>query len=116
ARVEAVEVAAVGPAQVDAVVDAEQARVMATRRRPRVIRRDKERSMRRVLVSAFVSAAVALVATLPISGQSGGGVPPIVITAYNGGAPIPYTTPKTPWGDPDLQGVWSSDDASMPTS
>jgi len=72
--------------------------------------------MRRVLVSAFVSAAVALVATLPISGQSGGGVPPIVITAYNGGAPIPYTTPKTPWGDPDLQGVWSSDDASMPTS
>ena len=23
---------------------------------------------------------------------------------------IPYTVPKTPWGDPDLQGVWSSDD------
>jgi hypothetical protein len=22
----------------------------------------------------------------------------------------PYTAPKTPWGDPDLQGVWTSDD------
>jgi hypothetical protein len=72
--------------------------------------------MKRVLISACVSAAIALVASMPLSGQSTGGVPPIVITAYNGGSPIPYTTPKTPWGDPDLQGVWSSDDASMPTS
>src|SRR6185436_9154073 len=23
-----------------------------------------------------------------------------------------YKTPRTPWGDPDLQGVWSSDDMS----
>jgi hypothetical protein len=23
----------------------------------------------------------------------------------------PYATPRTPWGDPDLQGVWTSDDA-----
>jgi hypothetical protein len=38
--------------------------------------------------------------------------PPLVITAYNDGAPIPYTTPRTPWGDPDLQGVWSSDDTA----
>src|SRR5262245_27563420 len=22
----------------------------------------------------------------------------------------PFTPPKTPWGDPDLQGVWTSDD------
>jgi hypothetical protein len=22
----------------------------------------------------------------------------------------PYTSPKTPWGDPDLQGIWTSDD------
>src|SRR5262245_56980488 len=21
-----------------------------------------------------------------------------------------YTAPKTPWGDPDLQGIWTSDD------
>ena len=46
-----------------------------------------------------------------MSGQ-GQSAPPLVITAYNGGAPIPYTVPKTPWGDPDLQGVWSSDDTS----
>jgi hypothetical protein len=72
--------------------------------------------MKRVLISACVSAAIAVIAVLPLSGQSTGGVPPMVITAYNGGTPIPYTTPKTPWGDPDLQGVWSSDDASMPTS
>jgi hypothetical protein len=39
-------------------------------------------------------------------------VPALVITAYNGGAPTPYVTPKTPWGEPDLQGVWSSDDTS----
>jgi hypothetical protein len=39
-------------------------------------------------------------------------VPALVITAYNGGAPTHYVTPKTPWGEPDLQGVWSSDDTS----
>ena len=38
--------------------------------------------------------------------------PPLVITAYNGGPAIPYVTPRTPWGDPDLQGVWSSDDTA----
>src|SRR4026209_1205038 len=35
-----------------------------------------------------------------------------IITAPNGGTPTPYTVPRTPWGDPDLQGVWSSDDTS----
>src|SRR5215510_7869122 len=35
--------------------------------------------------------------------------PPLVITAF-GGKPITYKAPRTPWGDPDLQGVWSSDD------
>jgi hypothetical protein len=38
------------------------------------------------------------------------------VTAYNGGPAVPYTVPTTPWGDPDLQGVWSSDDATMPMS
>jgi len=51
------------------------------------------------------------VGSLTVSGQ-GTSAPALVITAYNGGAPIPYTVPKTPWGDPDLQGVWSSDDTS----
>src|SRR5215472_2262509 len=39
--------------------------------------------------------------------------PPLVITAYNGKTPaIPYKSPKTPWGEPDLIGVWSSDDTA----
>jgi hypothetical protein len=57
-------------------------------------------------------AVVALgAASWTVSGQKSA-APPLVITAYNGEAPIPYTVPKTPWGDPDLQGVWSSDDTS----
>ena len=67
--------------------------------------------MKRILVAASLSAAVALLTTLPISGQSNS-IPPLVITAYNGGPPIPYATVRTPWGDPDLQGIWSSDDTS----
>ena len=33
--------------------------------------------------------------------------------AFGGEAPkTRYVTPRTPWGDPDLQGVWSTDDTS----
>jgi len=67
--------------------------------------------MKRVLSAACLSIGIAVLATLPIVGQANPN-PPLVITAYNGGPPIPYATPKTPWGDPDLQGVWSSDDTS----
>ena len=69
----------------------------------------------RVLASMSAATTMALVAltSLPVSGQ-GSSAPALVITAYNGGTPLPYTVPKTPWGDPDLQGVWSSDDATMP--
>jgi hypothetical protein len=68
---------------------------------------------RRIVASLVVALAVALVASWPVAGQeSGAGAPPLLITAYNGGPPIPYTTPRTPWGDPDLQGVWSSDDTA----
>ena len=67
--------------------------------------------MNRMFVSAGLAATIALLGALPISGQSSPN-PPLVITAYNGGPPIAFTTPKTPWGDPDLQGVWSSDDTS----
>jgi hypothetical protein len=39
--------------------------------------------------------------------------PPLVVTAFGGEAPkARYVPPKTPWGDPDLQGVWSTDDTS----
>ena len=64
---------------------------------------------------AFVLVFVSAIATVPlttisVSGQ-GGAAPALVITAHNGTAPAkPYASPKTPWSDPDLQGVWSSDD------
>ena len=47
-----------------------------------------------------------------VAGQERSATPPLVITAF-GGKPVTYKAPRTPWGDPDLQGVWSSDDADM---
>jgi hypothetical protein len=38
--------------------------------------------------------------------------PPLIVTAFGDKAAPAFTTPRTPWGDPDLQGVWSSDDTS----
>src|SRR5262245_37930923 len=68
--------------------------------------------MRKRAIGATLAAVSTLVvASLSVSGQ-GQSAPPLVITAYNGGPPIKYAVPKTPWGDPDLQGVWSSDDTS----
>ena len=57
----------------------------------------------------------------PVSGQGQQQItystpPPLVITAF-GGKPVDYKAPRTPWGDPDLQGVWSSDDMQgVPTA
>ena len=65
----------------------------------------------RFLATLAAAATIAFVASLPVAGQSGSAsAPPLVITAYNGGAPVSYVTPRTPWGEPDLQGTWSSDD------
>ena len=69
---------------------------------------------RRLLaLSAVLLGIITLIsfAAAPVATQSRK-VPALVITAYNGGAPIPYVAPKTPWGEPDLQGVWSSDDTA----
>src|SRR5262245_35257916 len=74
--------------------------------------------LKRLLSSVGLALGIALVASLPVAGQGGGAaVPDLVITAFNGG-PIPagWVTPKTPWGEPDLQGVWSSDDATFGVS
>jgi hypothetical protein len=64
-----------------------------------------------VFVAFMVLAAYA---GKPVSGQQQlprpyGTPPPLVVTAF-GGQPVDYKAPRTPWGDPDLQGVWSSDD------
>src|SRR5688572_3103365 len=65
----------------------------------------------RTLASFSLALTIAALAALPLSGQSTS-APPLVVTAYNNGPATNYVMPKTPWGDPDLQGVWSSDDTS----
>jgi hypothetical protein len=61
--------------------------------------------------AGVIGAAVLLASSLetPVSGQERPAPPPLVITAF-GGKAVDYKAPRTPWGDPDLQGVWSSDD------
>ena len=63
--------------------------------------------------SAILIAVITFITlTAPPVATQGTKVPALVITAYNGGSPTSYATPKTPWGEPDLQGVWSSNDTS----
>ena len=68
----------------------------------------------RVLVVAAVSLMSPMLVSLGVSGQtSSANAPPLVVTASNSAAPAAYASPRTSWGEPDLQGVWSSDDTSM---
>ena len=67
-----------------------------------------------IRLTASVGAVSGIVAFMvsagtPLSGQARSTPPPLVITAF-GGKAVEYKAPRTPWGDPDLQGVWSSDD------
>ena len=66
---------------------------------------------KRALIAGGIATAIAIASlgTESISGQRAA-APPLVVTAHNGQPDKPYAAPKTPWGDPDLQGVWSSDD------
>jgi len=61
------------------------------------------------LVAPLATAALVALATVPASSQRTS-APPLVVTAYNGDPAPDFVSPRTPWGDPDLQGVWSSDD------
>lgn len=69
----------------------------------------------RIFGSLGTIAALVVAGTLgatPAAGQgSGATAPPLEVTAF-GGQETGYVVPRTPWGDPDLQGVWSSDDMS----
>src|SRR5262245_11842641 len=63
---------------------------------------------------ASLSTLVAIVALsvftgISLSGQARSTPPPLVVTAL-AGKDVEYKPPRTPCGDPDLQGVWSSDD------
>jgi hypothetical protein len=69
-------------------------------------------NMRLIASVGAVSGVVAFLATstAPLLGQAARSTPPpLVITAFAGKA-VDYKAPRTPWGDPDLQGAWSSDD------
>jgi hypothetical protein len=76
-------------------------------------------------VTLAAACAVGALMSVPVSGQvaqttqatqASPAPPPLVVTAF-GGAPVTYKAPRTPWGDPDLQGVWASDDmAGIPMS
>ncbi len=68
------------------------------------------RTLTPVVAAAMLAAIVAFV-TMPVSGQSRVTPPALVVTAFGADTPE-YVVPRTPWGDPDLQGVWSSDDMS----
>ena len=59
-------------------------------------------------MAAALAAAIAMAATLSAQGQPASAAKPAAKPATARTKAIP----KTPWGDPDLQGVWSSDDES----
>ena len=68
----------------------------------------KESHMRYPLCALAVSAGFALTAGQAI-GQTASAVKPAVKIAPVA-ASKNWTQPKTPWGDPDLQGTWTDDD------
>lgn len=68
---------------------------------------------RRLLTLPAIPIAIAVAALVaPRVATQTHKVPALIITAYNGGSPTSYVAPRTPWGEPDLQGVWSSDDTA----
>ena len=54
----------------------------------------------RFAASMSMAAVMTMLAAVPIAGQSP------AATAKRRAAAAPWTPPKTPWGDPDLQGSW----------
>jgi hypothetical protein len=68
-----------------------------------------EADMRKRLTVGALASAIGLVAAasaVPVYTQA-----PSPTASTAAPAPVaPYTAPKTPWGDPDLTGTWSSDD------
>src|SRR5262245_6765943 len=60
---------------------------------------------KRIWVSVSVLAAVVVIVSLTAATVAGQSKPAATATAGK-----PYTPPKTPWGHPDLQGIYTSDD------
>jgi hypothetical protein len=65
---------------------------------------------RRIMTSAGVLAvAIGLLTTVSVTGQ-GGALPPRVAATPTHTAAKAWAPPRTPWGDPDLEGIWPSTD------
>jgi hypothetical protein len=67
--------------------------------------------MRRIILGTFTALAwAAIVTATVVSGQ--GRVDSSGVMTPEGGVPVPgsYTVPKTPWGEPDLQGTYNAND------
>jgi hypothetical protein len=54
-------------------------------------------------IAVLLAVGMAVVLAVSATGQA----PPPRPSAASAAQAKPYTTPKTPWGDPDLQGVWN---------
>ena len=65
---------------------------------------------RRIGFALIAAVAAAGPLSLGVAGQNYSTPPPLVVTAFGGKVAPAYKTPVTPWGEPDLQGAWSSDD------
>src|SRR5262249_28878388 len=63
---------------------------------------------RRFQMRHRILASVALMAAVSVSGAAQSTKAPAAATKAP--AAKAYNPPKTPWGDPDLQGTWTSDD------
>src|SRR6267142_1912925 len=63
--------------------------------------------MSRRFLASMGALAVVVTATslpaVPVEGQT-----PKTTTAANTAAAKPYVVPHTPWGDPDLRGIWNN--------
>jgi hypothetical protein len=53
-------------------------------------------------------AAAAIITTVPVAGQTSAAAKPEAKSAAK--SDTPNAAAKTPWGDPDIQGTWTSDD------
>ncbi len=66
----------------------------------------------RIFLSMSAGAAMiaATLAVTPLAAQSSVAAKPAASAKSGTSSDAPFATPKTPWGDPDLQGTWTSDD------
>jgi hypothetical protein len=66
--------------------------------------------MRRILLGALALAGAAILTTGAVAGQGSVDSPGVMTASGEVPALGSYQVPKTPWGEPDLQGTWNAND------